>query len=301
MQVAIAVTEPFSFAQTLRFARRFPPLERVAIVSDDSLTAALASRGRGWAFTLRAAPNGSGLIADVAANAPRDLAPRIADFIGAADELGAFYAAAAGDPAFAPLVERQRGLHHVRFLGIEEIAAYAAMMQRTPIALAARMKRMFLDAFGHRVDVAGHTLRAMPELHELAELDEAEIADAIGSPAKAARIVEIVRGVAAIGEPFLRAAPYADARAALLGVRGIGPFSANAILMRGLGRMDDLPIAMFEREGRAVYGACWSERAIAARYAGAIGYWAYYLKAGARTPARSAPQPRRVGLSSAHG
>jgi DNA-3-methyladenine glycosylase II len=91
-----------------------------------------------------------------------------------------------------------------------------------------------------------------------------------------------VRGVAALGEDFLRTAPYAQAREALLAIPGVGPFSAAAILLRGLGRTDELPgLAMFERDGRAIYGAAWDEEAIARRYGDQIGYWSFYVKTGA--------------------
>ena len=92
-----------------------------------------------------------------------------------------------------------------------------------------------------------------------------------------------MRGVAALGEAFLTTAPYAEARDALCAIPGIGPFSAAAILLRGLGRMDDVPLAMkgFAEPAREVYGAAWDPRATVRRYGPALGYWSYYLKAGA--------------------
>ena len=70
------------------------------------------------------------------------------------------------------------------------------------------------------------------------------------------------------------------ARAALLDVPGIGPFSAGAILLRGLGRMDELPgMHWFAREAREVYGDAFDEAAVRARYGRHVGYWAFYLKA----------------------
>ena len=96
-----------------------------------------------------------------------------------------------------------------------------------------------------------------------------------------------MRGVAQIGENFLRTAPYGDAKAALLDVPGVGPFSATAILLRGLGRHDENPVLeMFAGEGRLVYGAAWNEAALARRYGDQIGYWTFYLKTGAAQRAR---------------
>lgn len=275
MKISIKTREPFSFEQTLTFIRRFPPCQQEVIVTDDSVTAAIALGGRAWPFTLR-----PGLVVEVPDGAPPALARRAAEFVGADDDVSTLYAAAEHDPAFRPVIRALHGLHQVRFLGLEEIAVYCVMMQRTPIARATQLKRKFLDAFGLQVTVGERTLRAMPELADLAELPAAAITKAIGH--KGERVAAVVRGVAELGEPFLRTAPYAAAKQALLAIPGVGAFSATAILLRGLGRVDELPsLAMFERDGRKLYGAAWDEDAIARRYGDQIGYWSFYLKTGA--------------------
>jgi DNA-3-methyladenine glycosylase II len=254
MQLSIAVKRPYSFAQTVAFLRRFPPCQGDYVVTDTSITAAVSVGGIARAFTLN---DGEPLTVDLPRHVDtatqRALTARAADFIGAQDDLTALYAAAEDDPPFRALIGQLHGLHHVRFLTLEEVAVYCVLMQRTPAALASVYKRRFLDSFGIPVDACGATLRAMPELPQLVELSAAEIAAAIGHARKAAMITDVVRGVAAIGEPFLRAAPYAAARDALLAIRGVGPFSAAMILLRGLGRMDEVPsLARFEPPARAV-------------------------------------------------
>ena len=114
-------------------------------------------------------------------------------------------------------------------------------------------------------------------------------------------ITEVVRGVAAIGETFLREAPYHAARDALLDVPGIGPFSAAAILLRGLGRMNELPsMEHFADDARALYGAAYDAAAIAQRYGAQIGYWSFYVKAGmARRRDNEAAIPDRRSASRA--
>jgi DNA-3-methyladenine glycosylase II len=282
MRLSLAVKQPYSFAQTVAFLRRFPPCHGDYLITDDAITAAVSVRGIARAFTLRA---GNQLTIDVPrhidADTQRALIARASDFIGAGDDLTALYAAAEDDPPFQRIVTQLHGLHHVRFLTLEEIAVYCVLMQHTPIKLASLYKRRFLDAFGIPIDVGGTTLRAMPEIDQLVELDQASIAAAIGHARKAEVITGVVRGVAAIGEPFLRTAPYAAARDALLAVPGIGPFSAAAILLRGLGRMDELPpMRNLEADARALYGRAYDPDAIARRYGRQIGYWSFYLRTG---------------------
>ncbi len=294
MRHLLPTTAPFSFAQTLAFLRRFPPCQGEYLVEEDAVTAAVTLDGEAVAFTIR---DGAELTVEVhgRGSVPAVVA-RAGHWIGATDDLRALYTAAAGDPPFQRLVDQLHGLHHVRFLTLEEIAVYCVMMQRTPVAMASRMKRGFLDRFGKRVTVAGQELRAMPTFDELVTLDPEAIGVAIKHPTKARSIATVVRGVAELGDDFLRTAPYATARDALLEIPGVGPFSAAAILLRGLGRMDELPaMTWFSDEARDVYGASYDEAAILRRYGRNIGYWSYYLKTGVSLRTRA---PRGVRASS---
>lgn len=290
MKLSIGVREPFDFRQSLTFLRRFEACRDDYLIDDRSVTAAISVGGRAIPFRIEAAGGGGAAVAvevpdgfGVVPAARTAIARTTAHLLGADDDLTGFYRAAGGDhPAFQAIVRALHGLHHVRFLTLAEITVYSVLMQRAPISQAARTKRRFLERFGRPVTVDGRVLHAMPELDELTALDAADIRQAVRHPRKSAALPAVIRGVAALGEDFLRTAPYADARDALLAIPGIGPFSAAAILLRGLGRMDDLPIdgPNFATPARAVYGSAWDPRAIRARYGADLGYWAYYLKTG---------------------
>jgi DNA-3-methyladenine glycosylase II len=281
--VTLDVRAPFSFAQTLAFISAFPPCRDACVLADTSLSSAVAIGGRAHPFTLR--ERRGGLICEVADGTPpatqRAIVTHASQLIGADDEVAPLYAAAAGDDAFSELVRELHGLHHVRFPTLADSVVYSILMQRTPMTVAAAYKRKFLAAFGHRITVADRTLHVMPELADVAALDEGAIAAAIGHPGKATRIATASRAVTQIGETFLRTAPYEAARDALLEISGIGPFAAAAILLRGLGRMDELPwMPQFERAAEALYGRTVGERAITQRYGRHIGYWSFYVMTG---------------------
>ena len=89
-------------------------------------------------------------------------------------------------------------------------------------------------------------------------------------------------GLLDIGEDHLREAPYDEATATLRGIRGVGEFTAAAILLRGLGRMDFVPLEMpafFDATAR-VYGPGDHAARLRHRYDRHLGYWAYYLRTG---------------------
>lgn len=279
MELALDVAPPFSLGQTLAFLRRFVPCQRDFVLTPTSLTAAVTVGGQAATFTIV-----DGAPPTVRASTPelaRELVAHAAHLVGADDDLGELYGAAAGDPPFRLLVDQLCGLHHVRFLTLQEVAAYAVMMQRTPIVRAALMKRRFMAAFGVPVRVHGVTLHALRSLDALAGLDGVAIGQAIDHPTKGDVIARVLAGVARLGERFLREAPYEVARDALLAIRGVGPFSATAILLRGLGRMDEVPDArIFEEPARWLYGPAYDEAAIRRRYGRQLGYWSFYVKTG---------------------
>ncbi|GAA1804521.1 hypothetical protein [Actinomadura chokoriensis] len=107
-----------------------------------------------------------------------------------------------------------------------------------------------------------------------------------------ARVVQAGGGVRAtlhaadpIGPDVLRTGPYDEVKGFLLGLPGVGPWSTNFVLIRGLGRMDEAPVekALLRAASRA-YGRALTEarvRELAERYGPWQGYWAHYLRAGA--------------------
>lgn len=196
MQLSLEVQEPDAFAQTVAFLRSFPLCEGDYIVTEHSITAAVSVRGIARELTVHA---GRPLTVDVPRHS--DLATQHALLARAADLVGAH-----GD-----------ALRELRFLTAEELAVYGVLMQGATLAQASAYKRRFLDAFGIpvsvRVELGARTLRAMPEIDQLVELDAHEIARAIGHPRNAARIADVVRDIAARGA---HAAPYAIARDVLL-------------------------------------------------------------------------------------
>ncbi len=279
----LAIRQPFSFAQTLAFVANFPPSRDTCVIGASSLTTVVAVGGRSHAYTLRDAGRHLELTFEgtPCAAIQSVIAEHARHLISADDDLGPLYEAARGDGALCGLVRELHGLHHVRFPTLADSVVYSILMQRAPMPTAAALKRKFLLAFGHPAAIDDRTLHAMPELDVVATLGEDAIATAIRHRPKAARIAHVAREVAQLGELFLKTAPYASARDALLAIRGIGPFAAAAILLRGLGRMNELPwMPHFERAAQELYGERISAAAITRRYGNHIGYWSFYVKAG---------------------
>jgi DNA-3-methyladenine glycosylase II len=121
---------------------------------------------------------------------------------------------------------------------------------------------------------------AFPDFAALSTVDFERFA---GNAARGQRIAEVVAGVAALDEEWLRRAPYPEARDALLHVRGVGTFTAHALLLRVLGRPDDTPLEMAQFTGvaEAVYGADPpGPQELREWYGPYVGWWAYLCRIG---------------------
>lgn len=280
MRHVLPTAPTFSLTPAIEFLRTFPPTQGELELGPDSVRGAFAIGDRGVPFTVTTARPGA-----LAVETPdARVVPMVGAFLGVSDRLERFHDRAAGDvPAYRAIVEGLRGLHHVRFRTLEEVTVHAVLGQRTPIPLASRLKRKVAEALGPRVVVDGRAFVAFPTFARLVELDAAAWHGIVGHLGKARRLPGVVRGVARLGAEWLSNAPHAEAAAALQAIDGIGPFSAAMILLRGLGRMDDVPLEIpgIANVARAVYGAKWDPAATRARYREDLGMWSFYLKVGA--------------------
>ena len=99
-------------------------------------------------------------------------------------------------------------------------------------------------------------------------------------------ILAVARAFETIDESWLRNAPYEQVESWLLDIKGIGAWSSTFILLRGLGRMERVPLdekAILDC-ARRVYGRDDLTHADVQRlgkpYGNHAGYWAHYLRVG---------------------
>ena len=206
---------------------------------------------------------------------------RVGGWLSLGDDLRPLLALAADDPPVAELLPHVAGLHQVRFSSLAEGATYFALTQRSTQWFATARKARIASELGRRVTFEGETYVAFPGLAELVGLGADGLFAFAGNAQRALRLNEVLAGVAGLDESALRTAPYEEARAMLLGVRGIGAFTANAILLRVLGRPDDVPLEMtqFSSVTAEIYGSAAPTPAeLRARYGPYVGWWAYLCR-----------------------
>jgi DNA-3-methyladenine glycosylase II len=179
-------------------------------------------------------------------------------------------------------VDRLHGYHHVKFPSPWENVCWAILAQRCPMPIAQRMKFALVHAFDSAINVDGTRLWPFPEPGQLLSRGLAGINELVGNERKAKYLLGAAAAYQDADEEFLRTGPIGEVRDWLLAIPGIGPWSASFVLIRGLGRMSDLPAdPATVRAASRVYGRSLSDSAFAAladRYGDWKAYWGHYLR-----------------------
>jgi DNA-3-methyladenine glycosylase II len=171
---------------------------------------------------------------------------------------GGFAEVGKRDPVVRRLQERYPGLRTVCFYSPYEAAAWALIGHRIRIVQAAKVKARMARELGPIVEIRGELHHAFPGPSRLVELED--------FPGLFGRKAEYLRHLAGktvegrLDAAYLRSLPVGEALKELKEMPGIGDFSAELVLLRGVGESDYLPVNE-PRLGRAVAMAYGLDRA----------------------------------------
>jgi DNA-3-methyladenine glycosylase II len=146
-----------------------------------------------------------------------------------------FAAFVRADPVFAPLVERQPGLRIVQSATVFEALTWAIIGQQINLPFAISLRRTFIEQAG-RPHSSG--LLCYPEALDVARLDVDSLTTRKFSRAKAETLLRVARLAAEGALPLSQDDDPEQASAALLAIKGVGPWTVNYTLLRGYGYAD---------------------------------------------------------------
>jgi DNA-3-methyladenine glycosylase II len=157
-------------------------------------------------------------------------------------DLGGFYQLAKRQPRVGVLADRLRGVKPPRFVSLFEALVNAIANQQLSLEVGIELLNRFAEAFGER-PADGHGLVAFPAPESVLGSSIGELRALGFSTRKAEYLLSCAYAVAsgAIDEVSLQSSDRAAATEMLLGLRGIGRWSAEYVLLRGLGRIDVYP------------------------------------------------------------
>jgi DNA-3-methyladenine glycosylase II len=161
--------------------------------------------------------------------------------LGLETDLSAFYSLAADDPFLGPLTRRFRGLKPPRLPTLFECLVNAIACQQLTLTVGIRLLNRLAKAYG--ASVRDGVPRAFPEPALLAGLSAESLRPLGFSRAKALSIVALAGAIetGAFDTEAIESLDDEEAVAELMRLRGIGRWSAEYALLRGLGRLNVFP------------------------------------------------------------
>ena len=168
-------------------------------------------------------------------------ARRVLDWVlGLSVDLSGFYELAQRDERLRALAERFRGMRPTRFPTVFEAVVNAVACQQLSLSVGVHLLNRLAQRYGVDEGCAGN---GFPTPEQLAVSRVADLRGLGFSTAKARVLVEIARRVseAELDLESLVGLDDDEASRQLLGLAGIGRWSTEYVLLRGLGRLHVLP------------------------------------------------------------
>jgi DNA-3-methyladenine glycosylase II len=177
---------------------------------------------------------------------------QVARVLGVDQDVERFEAIVARDPALKKLA--RPAFRPVVAYSPYAMAGWSVLSQRTRMAQAAKLQIAIAEAAGDVVEIDGDTIASFPRPQSILARDGFKGVQ----PEKWTRLQAVARAAldGRLERDRLLGMPYEEARADLLAIRGVGAWTADAILVRGCGPTDLLPLAeprLHEMVGR-LYG-----------------------------------------------
>lgn len=163
--------------------------------------------------------------------------------LGPEIDLRRFYRLAEGDPLLHTLATRFRGLKPPRFPSLFECLVNAIACQQLTLTFGIRLLNRFAEAQGTAPGDRDGSLHAFPAPTRLAGLAPETLTPLGFSGAKARSIVELAGGIRAgtFDPSAIEILDDREALRALMQLGGVGRWSAEYALLRGLGRLHVFP------------------------------------------------------------
>ena len=200
--------------------------------------ASVRSKGTVDAPILEVELRGEGLVASQEAQASEQLRW----MFGADQELAPFYALAESDSAMSGLVNNFRGLHLPRTATLFESLVLAILGQQISAAVARTMRLLLIERFGAQAEFDGLTYYSFPRPDAILASSPEELRTLKLTQRKSEYVYGIAEAATKPDWPEVWLLPDEEFVRRLTALRGIGNWTAQWAMVRGLARPDALPL-----------------------------------------------------------
>lgn len=152
------------------------------------------------------------------------------------NDLTPFYEMAKADPLLKMPARKFYGLRVIGIPDLFEALCWGVLGQQINLAFAYSLKKQFVEAFGDSIEWNGKKYWVFPPYERIARLTPTDLADIKMTVKKSEYIIGIARLMASgeLSREKLMKMNFKDAEKNLIKIRGIGPWTANYVLMRCL-------------------------------------------------------------------
>ncbi|MBM7839813.1 DNA-3-methyladenine glycosylase II [Alkalihalobacillus xiaoxiensis] len=174
-----------------------------------------------------------------------DVFAYVAEWFDLFSEIEPFYQLAEADPLLRDPVARFYGLRIMGISNLFEALVWGVLGQQINLTFAYTLKRRFVETFGEKIEVGGTAYWQFPTAQSVSTLDVRDLANLKMTTKKAEYIIGIAQLLASeqlTKQQLMAVETMAEAEQTLTKVRGIGPWTANYVLMRCLRYKEAFPI-----------------------------------------------------------
>lgn len=246
-QLIIHTSNDFNFSENLQYLSRSAD-ECMFHIKDGKVIRAIDVEGKPVLFGMKGHPdgilvtmNGEGM-----EGAEVGVERFVRDWLDLARDLEPFYELGEQDPLLRDAVRRHRGLRVVGIPDLFETFVWAILGQQITVAFAYVLKRRFVETFGQAIEADGVTHYLFPAAEKVAGLEPETLRELKITTRKSEYIVGVARLIAEgelTKEGLLALGDDRAIEHRLTAIRGIGPWTANYVLMRCLRSPDAYPAA----------------------------------------------------------
>lgn len=244
MATRVAVRAPFRLDLTANVLRR--PSTNVVDRFDGTTYRRLIGDAKTPALLSVTQTGPIELSVDIAASGKQRFDPAllVERLLGIDVDLEPFYRAAAHVDWLAPLVAGARGVKPPRYPSVWEACVNAIVYQQVSIHAAGAILRRVIERYAAPVAIDDGQLYAFPGAQTLTDADPEELRGLGVSINKVVSLRAVARAIldGAIDEAALAQLPTPELMAALVVHKGIGPWTAAVVALRGFGRLDLFPM-----------------------------------------------------------
>lgn len=242
-ETEVPVREPFRLDYTVEVLRRLSGNVVDVIDADGTFLRALQD-GAGTGIVRVTQPDAGHLHIHVDGTDGARFVPTVQRMLGTEVDLRPWYRAVKSVPWLEPFAELMRGVKPPRYPTMWEALCHSIVFQQISIHAAGAIMQRMVETLGTPVQSGQTRLYPFPSPQAVAGASEAALRGA-GLSINKITALQSVAGAILDGsaeETRVEQLPTPEAIVELSKLRGIGPWSAAVVLLRGLGRLDAFPL-----------------------------------------------------------